>query len=267
MAEAEAQQAQTEKLLKIADPDGWFRPDSKAAVEAKARAASEMLLARHRKAAEDAARRTAKIKEADAAPFVPEEDDDEEEKRGGQGGDTERRGGQLGADSVPGGEAAVGDTKPDLAGMSGAGVARQPTERSAEETGEGRGNDSSRQPSSSSAKGYLGGANTTQDQQKSKMKPGRASARGIGGLLARGDLSMPATSTVRVAGGNAKKATDLHSRAAASVADKLAVLSRLKNRGGAGSIEEEEGGGMMDWKPPEGQTGDGRTALNDQLGY
>jgi hypothetical protein len=57
----------------------------------------------------------------------------------------------------------------------------------------------------------------------------------------------------------------------------LAVLSSAK-RGYGGEVQESENGEddknmgpdkatEAEWKPPENQTGDGRTKLNDLLGY
>ncbi len=68
--------------------------------------------------------------------------------------------------------------------------------------------------------------------------------------------------------------------AEAKVLADLALLKSARNRGLAGS-EDATGGGeasaaasdegdaaaAAEWRPPEGQRGDGRTKLNDLLGY
>jgi hypothetical protein len=62
-----------------------------------------------------------------------------------------------------------------------------------------------------------------------------------------------------------------HEPAVASVASDLEVLHRAR-QGAGGALgtwhdEREEGGAEGAWRPPEGQTGDGRSKLNDALGY
>lgn len=49
----------------------------------------------------------------------------------------------------------------------------------------------------------------------------------------------------------------------------LADLAMLRNASRQAEIEGEEASGdqPLAWQQPKGQTGDGRTALNDKLGY
>lgn len=60
-----------------------------------------------------------------------------------------------------------------------------------------------------------------------------------------------------VGGGNAD--------ATAAVLADLAVLQAARGGGGGGDEAGDEA--AAEWRPPEGQRGDGRTRLNDQLGY
>ena len=52
----------------------------------------------------------------------------------------------------------------------------------------------------------------------------------------------------------------------APAAGLLADLTLLQGAGDAGR-QAEDGAGAEQWKPPEDQKGDGRTKLNDLLGY
>lgn len=64
----------------------------------------------------------------------------------------------------------------------------------------------------------------------------------------------------------------LVSRAAAQVEADLALLSSASRRAQEGSAAEEglaeqEQQAAATWAPPKGQSGDGRTSLNDKFGY
>lgn len=59
----------------------------------------------------------------------------------------------------------------------------------------------------------------------------------------------------------AKQHQNAASQAQAKVLEDLALLSGASK--GAGAAAEE----MEEWRPPQGQTGNGRTSLNDKLGY
>lgn len=54
--------------------------------------------------------------------------------------------------------------------------------------------------------------------------------------------------------------------AVAAVMADLAVLQKARRDAGVGE-GEGEGGNEEEWRPPEGQTGDGKTRLNEALGY
>jgi len=93
LEDTQLQLARTERLLKIADPDGWLKPNSKAAQAAKV-AAQEALEAerkRHEAAAVMAAK---KRKEAQAAGFVEEVEEEEEEGQPSSSGRDTRLTGQ-----------------------------------------------------------------------------------------------------------------------------------------------------------------------------
>ncbi|KAF5836382.1 hypothetical protein DUNSADRAFT_6018, partial [Dunaliella salina] len=77
LEDTQLQLARTERLLKIADPDGWLKPDSKAAQAAKV-AAQEALEAERRRHEAASVMAVKRRKEAQATGFVEEVEEDEE---------------------------------------------------------------------------------------------------------------------------------------------------------------------------------------------
>eukprot|EP00887_Chlorella_sp_A99_P004998 scaffold4.g4998.t1 len=87
IAEVDAQVARAEHLLRIADPDGYFKPGSKAAMAAVDKAKRKLEVDKQRKAAEERQRQqreAARKAEAEAAAFVPETEEEEESAPGAQ---------------------------------------------------------------------------------------------------------------------------------------------------------------------------------------
>ena len=269
LQETETEAAETERLLKIADPDGWFRPKSKAAVDAKAKAANELLLARQRKAAEEAAKVAAKQREAEAVPFVPEVEEEEAEEPQGLQLQHDRRRQQQQEEETKAGEPS-GAAEPELPPVASSRVAAEEKQEQQQQKQGEEDHEEQKQQSHSGVKMRIVAPKGGRSSVAKPKAPGAGRAGG-GGLLSREEL-LRQQGVPGGPGHAGKAAPDSNSKAAAAVADALAVLSRGKSKGGA--EEEEEGGNgngpgamMVDWKPPEGQTGDGRTALNDKLGY
>ena len=111
------------------------------------------------------------------------------------------------------------------------------------------------------------------------LKGGEGKGTGARGLLSRAEVAgrFPAGTGAGATGlpnpGTNPKVGGARSAEAQLAAD-LALLQRTAQSGGdagRGKAGGPEAGGAGDggasWRPPEGQKGDGRTSLNDLLGY
>uniref|UniRef100_A0A7S1SUT2 Uncharacterized protein n=1 Tax=Tetraselmis chuii TaxID=63592 RepID=A0A7S1SUT2_9CHLO len=249
LRENEAAAAKTERLLKVADPDGWFRPQKGAASEAKAAALKEMMAEKQARAAAEAARRLAAMQAAKAAKeantFVPEVEEEEEEA------------GAEPAAAVAKEESGGGVELAEVAPVVEEGVSGRDEEEDVTVGKEGK--EDGERRSSDAGGGVridLAGAVKRKKQAGGGRKRGGGGG-GLSGLLSREEVVQ-----------KARGGTDLHSRAAARVADTMAILQRSRRPAEAeADTGGAEGAAAVEWKPPEGQTGDGRTALNDKLGY
>eukprot|EP00951_Prasinocladus_malaysianus_P024144 scaffold207620_cov36-Prasinocladus_malaysianus.AAC.1 len=199
-----------ERLIKVADPDGWFRPKSKAAAEAKAKAVNELMLAKQKKAAAEAAKLAAAQKEADAEPFVPEEEDDNDE----ESIDTKVAQSNTVKASPP--TDPLASSSIDFSGTTPSMATKDDNKGNPDVNAKAKKvytvtpGPPPTQPSTAS-----------HHQAKSSKKAagsGKKSIGGLGGLLSREDIARQMTTGV-----DRPPPKDLHSRAAATVADTLAI--------------------------------------------
>ncbi|KAK9805589.1 hypothetical protein WJX72_006586 [[Myrmecia] bisecta] len=222
IAELDSQITETERLLKFADPDGYFRAGTKAAEDAKAKGIKALAVERQRQeAAEQQRKARLAAKAAAAAHFEPEHEEHD-------------------VVLEPAGASTTG--RP----ASGPG---QPNGRKAD-TG-----------------GNSGGLEVRQ-----KPKPG---PKGLGGLSREQvaarlqDRGKPTSTGDAPAEQGAAPAAGPSS----SILQDLAALANARQAAAAREADQDQNGsagaGAMDagWQPPTGQTGDGRTSLNDKLVY
>lgn len=105
----------------------------------------------------------------------------------------------------------------------------------------------------------------------------KAKGAGPGGLLSRTEVAKRAPAAAGAAGSKTPGADSKLGGAAAAeaaLAADLVLLQRQAQVGGnpdRGNADASDAGHAGDeaaaWRPPEGQKGDGRTSLNDLLGY
>lgn len=232
----DAKMQEAERLLKVADPDGYFKSGSRAAEAAKARAQKSMQLEKQQK---DAQERRKKEKLAaqklEQDTFTPEEEADEE------------------APSVV--------QKPEAPTVSFAlSQARQKDAAAAK---------SSADPSSNASAAVADAAGPASKQGSTVQEPqGLQIMKPPAGLQMSGPPSREQIAQ-RLAAGKVKPQESKSSQQ--EIQAKVAAdLAALTGRVSSYDTETPDVSVTMqqdEWKPPEGQRGDGKTSLNDKLGY
>lgn len=218
IAELQAQLTETRRLLQVADPEGYYTPESMAAREAAVKAAKALQEARQKKA-EEAARKKAEEAartKAEQAAFVPEEEEEEAVRKEVQ-------------DDV---HALAGSDGKQQAGL----VVRKPKAAALNVQAEVHDQPPAAPPVLMQEQEALPGMRKPTREEVLQRLAASRGGRGRGG-------------------------EDVEATARAKVLADLALLSGAK--GAKEEAREDEGV----WQPPSGQTGDGKTALNETLGY
>ncbi|GAB4814362.1 hypothetical protein N2152v2_001408 [Parachlorella kessleri] len=293
LAAVESQLARAERLLAIADPDGYFKPGSQAAVAAVEKAKKALEVEKKRKEAEERQRKereAAKQKETEA--FVPETEDEDE---GAATAAAEQTVKLQHAQQPPAAALHRLERLEAEQGTGGLQLRRRPEAQppAAEEPARVA-------PPADRAAEQSPGANvvpTAQQQQPPQKQQQvvssyQARRAGIAAALAQQRAGSGGGGQQRLPAGGMGHNKDVAAEAQAQVLADLALLSQARR----GAQAAEEDGAPMedfdtpeaaaaaaaayaasrgsirkaesaDWQPPAGQTGNGRSALNDELGY
>lgn len=231
ISELDIKMQEADRLLKVADPDGYFKSGSRAAEAAKARAQKAMQLEKQQKEAQER-RRKEKLatQRLEQEAFVPEEEADDEVVGGPH---------KLGAPSVSFAPSQAPAKASATASASAASDASAATSNGAvADPGKGR---------------------VTEAQGLQIMKP------------PEGKSGPPSRQTIaaRLAAGKAKpvEARSSQQDIQAKVAADLAALTGKVSSYGDDMPDASANIQQDVWKPPQGQRGDGKTSLNDKFGY
>ncbi|KAK9833306.1 hypothetical protein WJX81_005069 [Elliptochloris bilobata] len=264
----DVQVAEAERMLKLADPENYFRAGTRAAEAAKQKGILALQAERQRRTAEALARQAAK--ERSSALVAPETE---------------------GAEEVPLPSAAPGAPRmrpansPAAASAAQAGTAAPPGAAPAAAAPAPTAPVAATAPPAE-ALHRLEATAAPRDAAEAAETPGfglevrkrpdaplgaknKGKAR-VSGLLSREEVTARAAAAKAAAGVTSGGAADPKLGGAASAEAQLAAdLALLQGSGREGADLErgeprDEGG---PWQPPKGQKGDGRTSLNDVLGY
>ncbi|PRW44332.1 Kanadaptin isoform B [Chlorella sorokiniana] len=277
LADVDAQLARTERLLKIADPDGYFKAGSKAVAAAAERAKRQLALEKQRREAEEKQRQQREAEQAKAEQeFVPEEEEEE-----GDAAQRQRR--QASEASAKAANAAV-------AAKAAASVHK--LEADDEQAGglQVRQRPAAAPTAAAAAAGAPAGSSPAAAQaQQQAQQPEESNFEKRRKMIAAA-LAEQKARAGGAAGGGGSGGGAAQDAASKVLAD-LALLSRARQGAAADEDDEAEqerqrreweaqrqrqkqkqqqgGGGdaAEEWQPPEGQTEDGRTSLNEKLGY
>lgn len=295
LADVESQLARVTKLLKIADPDGWLKPGTAAAERAKAAAVAAAAGAEARvkaAAAKAAAAAAKKQKEEEAAKNAFQMDVEEEDVPEGQGAGAGQAAGSGAEQGAADGAAAGGDAAtaasarpsvirsrrpiaPGLAGSGGGGAGSAPAtgliiirkegQPQPHESRPGAAKGAVSDTARAAAAALMAEMNAApsapaQGSWRQGLPSGEAADEGRG---ERGGLQ-PSHRPDKGHGGAAAEA------AVSADLELLAAARRRQAELAAAAAEEEAAAAaaaQAQWQPPSGQRGDGRTSLNDKLGY
>ncbi|KAG1652378.1 hypothetical protein FOA52_007231, partial [Chlamydomonas sp. UWO 241] len=247
LADVEAQLARCVRLLKIADPDGWLQPGSKAAVAAKANALQALNDERQRRADAARARADAAAALAASTEFAEEfENEDDDAGAGAGGGDGGAAGGAAAGTSGDGGSDAASAAAAASAGGAdgvavGVGVAAPVT------SVRPGGCLILKRPGGGSA-----GTTTTTSHKPRPSVPANADAAAAAVQLI---AEFSASASAGRAGGHFAPGSG-----GGGVAADMALLAAAAEQR---PVELDS----AEWVPPTDQRGDGRTALNEKFGY
>lgn len=246
LAEVDSQLARTEKLLRIADPDQWYKPSAKAVQVSKERAQQLMEAEKKRKAKTAAANE--KRKASQAAQLAPEEEEEEAGAAGAAAAGQQQQ--------QPGASGQAPSSKPGISIKP-----KMPVNYKLQPAAAPKAGLQIRKPSALAAPNpeplptttvhRPDAAQPTPPSKKLSHPPAVKVARHL----------PPASGPSPGASSHAAE-----SKAAAQVMADLEMLSRSRQQllEETDSVPEEA---MQEWQAPQGQSGDGRTKLNDLYGY
>lgn len=232
LSELDAGLERTERLLRIADPDGYFKTGSRAATAAVDKARRALDVDSQRRAAEArqrALREAAEKAEVEARAQQPEEEEDEAPPPPQQPASVHRLEASAEVKLVAGLE--VRPRPPPAVALA---AAAAPAAAAAQPAG-------------------------LEGEAIREARRAEIAAK----LAAKKGAATPADAWAGAAG---------HEDATAQVLADLEVLSRARRGAAAEQLEQQQPGEAMEpehagWRPPKGQRGDGRTDLNAKLGY
>lgn len=251
LQEVEEKLDRVEKLLKVADPDGWYKPSKGAADAAKERA--RLALEKERKRRTELMERRKAREHQLQGPFVPEEEGEEERQEqvsvAGPMSEVEVSSGphdggrtQQAISAPPSQVTSSREAGPDKPGQQEGGH----TAQVGSEAGV------------SEAAGPRGSPRATEDPP-SNSGP---TSDGIIPTAPAKPVVLQFQAPRKIAGRHTSRVNP--QGAPGQLDQDLALLARASQ---GVEVEEHEPEGNLLWRPPAGQTGDGRTHLNDKYGY
>ncbi|KAF8062663.1 SLC4A1AP [Scenedesmus sp. PABB004] len=276
----QVQLARTDRLIRIADPEGWLKPGAggagggaaaaAAAAAAKAAAKAALEADRQRRAAAVVAQRAGWAAAQAAQELAPEEEEEEEDNDGGRQQPAEQQQPRQDEQPQEQQQPAPQEQPPGVAEQGGA---AKPSPLVIRAKGALPAQPAKAKPAAAGAAGAPAGApagaKASADAAAAQLMrefaqpaPGGAK-RAIKGPA----MPPPAAKAAKAAAGG----SNVHAAAAARVAASIAILTShaapLGGDGGegggeAGAGQEADGGSASTWLPPAAQDGSGRTSLN-----
>ncbi|CAL8465521.1 g5057 [Coccomyxa elongata] len=253
------QVSEAERLLRLADPDGYYREGTRAAEAAKAKGIKAMEVEKKRREAEERQRRERLAAKAQEAAFVPEVEEDEDMPQAAEPAPAQATNG------TPAQREQRAAT-PSLAQPADVALAAGPAAEHALEPNQAMAQPSPKEDVSSlhrlAPEAPDSGSFGLQVRKRPEGLLSREELRAQAAAAAAKQRSGAAAGEKPQPRGGLLADLALLQRGAMSLADAEELPEGAAvEADGAGSGEEPV------WQPPQGQRGDGRTELNDALGY